>query len=132
MDRAILCIDDNQLLLRLYKKMLEEHGYESILASNGWEGLELLKSRPVDCVILDYHMPGMDGSAVIRRMRCRQDLQPVILVSTSHPPPEILEKVGAFVEKGANLFSELLECVESVIAEGRKRPSEPALRQLTN
>ena len=129
MDKAILCIDDNQALLGVYKKMLQDRGYKVLLASNGWEGLEILQQQPVDCVILDYQMPGMNGPAVIRRMRRRKDPQPVILVSASNPPPDILEKVEAFVEKN-KLFSELLECVESVMAGGRKRPTEPPLQQL--
>lgn len=131
MDRTILCIDDNELLLRVYKRMLEAHGYKALLASNGWEGLEILKHRPVDCVILDYHMPGMDGPAVIRRMRRRQDPQPVILVSGANPSPEILEQVEAFVAK-TDVLSELLECVDSVIRDGEKgkEPRASAFQQL--
>jgi CheY-like chemotaxis protein len=129
MDGTILCIDDNQLLLRVYKEILEDHGYKAVLASNGWEGLEILKNRPIDCVILDYHMPGMDGPAVIRRMRRRQDSQPVILVSGSDPPPELLEQVEGFVEK-SNLLPELLECIDSTIGEGGKGPSDPAFQQV--
>jgi CheY-like chemotaxis protein len=129
MNRTILCIDDNQLLLRLYKELLADKGYKAVLASGGPEGLEILKRRAIDCVILDYHMPEMDGPAVIRYMRRHHNPPPIILVSGSDPPSEIIEQVEAFVRK-TDLVPQLLESVDSVIGDGEQEPREPILQQL--
>jgi CheY-like chemotaxis protein len=129
MNKTILCIDDSQLLLMVYKQMLTNYGYKAILASSGSEGLDILKHRAIDCVILDYHMPRMDGSAVIRCMRQLRNPPPIILVSGSDPPPEIIEQVEAFVGK-TDLVPQLLESIDSVIGDREKHPKEPAPQQL--
>jgi CheY-like chemotaxis protein len=125
MDKTILCIDDTPLILSLYKRLFEEHGYKVALASNGQDGLEFMKRHLVDCVILDYQMPGMDGAAVVRHMRQHHAPPPVILVSGADPPRRLREQVEAFIEKPMR-GSQLLECVEEVIAcEEREHDERP-------
>lgn len=119
MDKTILCIDDTPQVLSLYQRLFEDHGYKVILASNGRDGLEFMKRHPVDCVILDYQMPGMDGAAVVRYMRQHHAPPPVVLVSGSDIPRELRQQVEAFVEKPPRV-SQLLECVENVIASEEK------------
>ena len=114
MNKTVLCIDDSPELLFLYKRLFEDHGYNVILASNGRDGLESIRRSPVDCVILDYQMPQMDGAAVLRLMRHSKAPPPVILVSGSKPPLELREQVEAFIEKPTPM-SELLQCVEAAI-----------------
>jgi CheY-like chemotaxis protein len=113
-NRTILCIDDAPELLLLYKRLFEGHGYQVVLASNGHDGLESMKRSRVDCVILDYQMPGMNGAAVLRSMRHSKAPPPVILVSGSDLPRELREQVEAFIQKPTPI-SELLECVEAAI-----------------
>jgi two-component system, sensor histidine kinase and response regulator len=113
-NKTVLCIDDAPDILLLYKRLLESHGYNVVLASNGREGLELMRCSSVDCVILDYQMPGMDGAEVVRSVSHDNTLPPVILVSGADPPRELREQVDAFIEKPTAIF-ELLERVEAVI-----------------
>lgn len=54
---TLLCIDDQKPALKIRKIFLEAQGYKVLTASSGREGLALLKSNPVDAVILDYRMP---------------------------------------------------------------------------
>jgi DNA-binding NtrC family response regulator len=76
MMRRILIIDDDHHILLMIKKMLERAGFEVDLASNGNEGLELLKRMPVDLVITDIIMPEKEGLETIREMkRLRSDLK---------------------------------------------------------
>ncbi len=69
MNKTVLCIDDSQMLLMVYKQMLADYGYKVLLASSGSEGLKILKHRAIDCIVLDYHMPEMDGPSVIQGRR---------------------------------------------------------------
>lgn len=114
MNRTILCIDDTPTILLLYQRLFESHGYRVVLASNGWEGLDALRRQSVDCVILDYQMPEMDGAAVVRQLARGEAAPPVILVSGSDPPRELRAQVEAFVQKPWRT-AQLLGCVEGLV-----------------
>jgi CheY-like chemotaxis protein len=51
MEKTVLCIDDTPLLLELYKRIFHEQRYNVLLASNAWDGLQILRSRSIDCVV---------------------------------------------------------------------------------
>lgn len=98
---TILCVDDerNQLLGR--KVLLEESGYRVLTATSGRDGLELFCSHPVDAVILDYQMPGMNGDLVAAQMKRLKSHVPLLLVSGyERVPASALKFVDAFVSKG--------------------------------
>jgi CheY-like chemotaxis protein len=126
--KTILCIDDNPLLLRASGKLLEENGYKVLLASNGRDGLELIKSDSVDCVILDYQMPGMSGAAVVEHMASLESPQPVILVSGLDPPLELLEQVDGFLAKPF-LAEDLLECIDDVMCIHEEKEQDEGRQQ---
>ena len=66
---VILCIDDATITLEASKELLEISGYEVLTAQSGKEGLELFLSHPIDAVVLDHQMPGMNGNRVASQMR---------------------------------------------------------------
>ena len=59
--KKILVIDDEPYFLDLVKDLLEYEGYEVITASNGEDGLKILRNTLVDVVLLDIMMPKMNG-----------------------------------------------------------------------
>lgn len=126
MNKTILCVDDAGPVLQLYGRLFEEHGYKVILASNGWEGLEALKRHKVDCVILDYEMPDMNGATVVKQLAQLAAAPPVILVSGSDPTWELRAQVGAFIAKPMRV-TQLLECVEGVIDAEEQRHADRLL-----
>jgi CheY-like chemotaxis protein len=64
---VILCVDDEWDWLEGHKMLLEERGYQVLVATNGVEALHFLTSHTVDVVLLDYHMPHMNGDVVADR-----------------------------------------------------------------
>ena len=78
---VILCIDDEWNQLIGYKTLLEETGYKVLAATSAGEGLEMFYSQPVDAVILDYRMPGMEGDVVAARMKIIKSHIPIMLLS---------------------------------------------------
>ena len=68
--------------------LLEQNGYRVLEATDGSEGLRLFLSRPVDAVILDYQMPGMNGDVVASEMKLLKPDVPIMLLSAYGPLPK--------------------------------------------
>jgi CheY-like chemotaxis protein len=97
---TILCIDDQWNGLIGRKMLLESNGYEVLEATGGDEGLRLFLSRPVDAVVIDYQMPGMNGNVVAAKMKRAKSHVPIMLLSDYGPLPESkLEAVDIFLSK---------------------------------
>ncbi len=76
----ILIIEDEEKIARFVELELEFEGYEVEKAFNGRDGLELVKARPFNLVLLDIMLPGLNGIEVLRRIRQFSDV-PVILLT---------------------------------------------------
>lgn len=64
----ILCIEDDRATIELLVEVLEEEGYEPIVARDGAEGIQKLAERP-DLIVCDLEMPRGDGFSVIEALR---------------------------------------------------------------
>ncbi|HWT24348.1 MAG TPA: response regulator [Solirubrobacteraceae bacterium] len=116
---TILVVDDLVQNVRLLEAVLAPRGYTVIAARSGPEALERLASLPVDLVLLDILMPGMDGYEVCRTLRAdpATRLLPVVMITASGDQ----EKVAS-IEAGADDFiakpfdqAELLARVRSLV-----------------
>jgi len=67
-DRCVLVVDDDAVLRRVVRAVLEADGFRVIEAHDGQQGLELAASERPRVVILDVMMPGLDGVEVCRRL----------------------------------------------------------------
>jgi two-component system, OmpR family, response regulator len=76
----ILIVDDDQRLFELLSSYLGQNDVKARSAPDGQTALRLLESSPVDAVLLDVMMPGMDGLAVLRKIREKSDV-PVIMLT---------------------------------------------------
>lgn len=96
---VILCVDDEQISLRVRSLVLEKAGHDVITASSAREALEILRSRSVDLVLTDLLMPGMTGAELAREVKILCPSLPVILFSgVNELPPEHLH-ADIFVSK---------------------------------
>jgi len=108
---ALLCIDDDQVVLECEKAFLEAFGYTVVTASCGSEGLELAALRSFDVVIVDYCMPGMSGQEFAIAMRQLRPLAPIIMLSgMADVSEQALRVVDAFVPKD-HLSSRLVPAI---------------------
>ncbi|MFA5093238.1 MAG: response regulator [Candidatus Omnitrophota bacterium] len=99
----ILIVDDEADYLSVMKDRLESWGYEVVLAKNGKEALSSVKNKSSDIVILDYFMPDIDGTAVLKEIRKSNKNLPVIML-TAHPDVDNIKGaqdlgVSAFISK---------------------------------
>ena len=77
----VLLVDDEPVFVDTMSKVLKARGYGVGTAAGGVEALEELLFNRYDVVVLDLRMPGMDGIATLERIRKRDPLLPVILLS---------------------------------------------------
>ena len=110
--------------------MFETQGYSVLTADNGASGLRLLADNPVDAVILDDRMEGMDGLAVATAIRACQSKVPIVQLSgyPTEIPKRLLEMVDASVLKGQPP-QVLLEERRRVTGGAKKPPTEDIAAQ---
>ncbi|NOJ86902.1 response regulator, partial [Myxococcus xanthus] len=82
--RRILVVDDSPLTRELIANLLEAVGYDTVIASDGAEALEVLESHPVDLVVTDLEMPGVNGLELARRLKGHpvHSRLPVVILTT--------------------------------------------------
>ncbi len=103
----ILVIDDDDQDRGLLAAVLEERGYEVIVADNGGTGLMLCHRKEPNAVVLDLHMPGIDGRKLLRQLRTLHPTIPVVVIS-GHGTEEVEEEMlnqgaTAFIQKAFSL-----------------------------
>ncbi len=97
----VLCVDDEKIGLQVRKLLLEKSGYSVLTAPDGPTGIEVFAAHPVQAVVLDFAMPGMDGGQVAAKMRALKPNIPILLLSAYLGlPPEITRIVNIYMTKG--------------------------------
>ncbi len=79
MGKTILVADDEEAIRNLLEEELTEEGYKVITVSNARDALKAVEQEPLDLVILDIRMPGMDGLEALPRILGMKEGLPVIL-----------------------------------------------------
>ncbi len=111
----ILCVDDEWNGLQGRKMLLEEARCKVLVATSGADALQLFASHPIDLVLLDYHMPGMNGDVVAEHMKAGQpDVLIALLSADDRLPESALRSVDAFVSKSESPAN-LLQIVEHLL-----------------
>lgn len=131
--RSIMIIDDNRDILRLFRQTLRSlnAGYSVRAADKGAAGLEMMRQRKPDLLMLDVLMPAMDGFEVIAAMRADESLRdiPVILISAKGASesitPDIQGEITLSRESGYSPI-ELVSCVQALI-DNIQQPADLAL-----
>ncbi|MBN1782811.1 response regulator [bacterium] len=78
-DETLLLVDDEDVIRRMGKRMLEKYGYHVILAQDGEEAVQIYQDQDVDLVIIDMIMPKLDGVRTLRRLKSiRPDVKAIL------------------------------------------------------
>lgn len=93
--KSILIVEDDQILVGMYKKILMNHGYKVNSSPNGEEGLKTALENHPDIILLDIRMPKMDGLTVMEKLRANEwgENVPIIIFTNLEANDEILQKV---------------------------------------
>jgi len=96
--KRILIVDDDMINRKLLSVLLKKIGdIESIEAENGLEALNIIKSEPVDMVLLDVMMPVMDGADFLKVLKLEEAYKniPVAVLTTDDTRKSEMLELGA-------------------------------------
>ncbi len=93
----LLIVEDEKLAGKVLKDNLHAENYHVTLCTNGEEALDYFNSNPVDLVLLDYRLPGMDGEALFDRIKEKNPLVPVVFMTAYSS----VDKAVRLLKKGA-------------------------------
>jgi two-component system phosphate regulon response regulator PhoB len=89
---AILIIEDDPEIQELLSHSMSREGWKLLQAKTGEEGLKILKSKKVNCILLDIMLPGMDGLKILKKIKeieqCRN--VPVIMTTAKGEESDIV------------------------------------------
>jgi len=80
MNGTILVVDDEPKIVKLARDYLENSGFHVLTANDGLMALTIARQEPLDLVVLDLNLPGLDGLEVCRRLRTTSDV-PIIMLT---------------------------------------------------
>ena len=84
--KTILIIDDEEGIMRYYKKLLESEGYRVLVARDADEGLlQIIRNRPVHLILLDINLPEVDGGELWDAIRAYNADMNVLVFSVRTP-----------------------------------------------
>ncbi len=117
----VLVVDDEKNIRKLYETELKREGYEVLTAESGEEALEVIGREPLDIVVLDIRLEGMDGIDCLRTiMEKRRDL-PVVLNSaySTYKQDFASWMADAYVVKSSDLTELKDKIKEVLVARGK-------------
>lgn len=97
----ILAIDDDVDILFTLQAIGEVGGFEVVTAKNGVEGIKLFQESNYHLIVVDYHMPGMNGLEIVEKLRAIDDHIPILVLTVE----ESLDLSQKFIEAGATDFA---------------------------
>jgi len=124
MKERILIVEDDKNIAKLVKFNLEKAGYDCTTAATGEKALEILGERPVDLIILDIMLPGMDGYEICRAIKEKEKLKNIPIIMLTAKGEEVDRIVG--LELGADDYivkpfspRELVLRVKAILKRGK-------------
>jgi len=135
MNKSLLIIEDNPGIRMSLQDEFESQGYRVMLADNGASGLSLAQELEPDLIILDIMLPGMDGYEILKKLRSRGNLPPVIMLTVKNK--EIDKVLG--LELGADDYvtkpfsvMELSARVKTILRRTESSGKEPGISHIGN
>ena len=89
--KKISIVDDQAGVRRLLVELFKDDGYDTLVATNGFEAVDFVRKDPPDLVLLDMKMPGIDGVETLRQIRqINQEIKVVMM--TAYGELELVQK----------------------------------------
>lgn len=99
--KTILAIDDNRDILYTLEQIFNFQGWRPLLAAGYEEAEKYIKKEKIDLILVDYHMPGVDGISAVKEIRKKLPKVPIIVLTIE----EEEHIVSRFMSAGADDYS---------------------------
>lgn len=132
-NHKILVIDDSKVIRMRVKEMLPPGNFEIVEATDGEEGLKLIRQARPNLIMLDFLLPKVSGWEVYQQIQRNDDLRKIPLVLMSGRKEEVTEKIPepfkyfAFIEKPFEK-KQLIEAIKFAMTQAGKAPAPPGPR----
>jgi two-component system cell cycle response regulator DivK len=83
MAKTVLIVEDNELNMKLFRDLLEAHGYQTSGTSNGYEALDLVRKLRPDLILMDIQLPQVSGLDVTRWIKDDPALRHIPVVAVT-------------------------------------------------
>ena len=83
MAKTVLIVEDNELNMKLFRDLLEAHGYQTSATSNGFEALDLVRKLRPDLILMDIQLPQVSGLEVTRWIKDDPELRAIPVVAVT-------------------------------------------------
>ena len=110
MRNKVLVIEDHRDLYSLFDCILQFHGFQVTVVSDGTKAIELLKDgTPFDAITLDLHLPGTPGTEIYDMLEKRGDAKKVLVVSA------YLDEIKDFEIRGVNALQKPVLSIDLLV-----------------
>lgn len=137
LDIKILIVDDEEIILTLFKSALETWGYQADIAEDGQKALQKCSEGDYQILITDLNMPNMDGMSLLKRVKARWPMIEIIVVTGFGTIETAIDamKMGAsdFILKPVNFEQvqfTLKKCCQKIRADHENQALRESIAQL--
>lgn len=134
MKANILLIEDDLRILELLESSLIDEGYNVVTATNGMDGFEIYSKNSFDLIITDLLMPNLDGKGLIKLIRNKDDLIPIIILTALDDEIDQIEglDIGAddYITKPFSI-GVMLKRVEKILSRFNNKPNKLVIGDIT-
>lgn len=118
----VLIVDDQQGIRLLLNEVFKKEGYDTYLAANGKEALQIFQEQDIDCTLLDMKIPGMNGLDILHKFHTLNKKLNVIMM-TAFTDQQLIDEayelgVKKYITKPFNIY-EIRDAVKEVVATGQ-------------
>ncbi|MAQ17822.1 MAG: hypothetical protein CMN30_23875 [Sandaracinus sp.] len=116
--KHVLVVEDDLDLAKMVCRMLGHDGYAVASVTDGEAALEHIATHPVDLLITDLMMPGMEGEELLLELRRRHDRLPVILLSASAVREQVADRLKVDASLGKPFETDELRQLVATLLDG--------------
>jgi two-component system cell cycle response regulator DivK len=83
MAKTVLIVEDNDLNMKLFRDLLEAHGYDTLQTKDGREALQIARDHHPDLIIMDIQLPEVSGLEVTKWIKEDEDIKSIPIVAVT-------------------------------------------------
>jgi two-component system cell cycle response regulator DivK len=83
MPKTVLIVEDNELNMKLFRDLLEAHGYTTVQTSDGLEALDLARAHRPDLILMDIQLPEVSGLEITKWLKDDDELKSIPIIAVT-------------------------------------------------